>query len=299
MYNTIRRQWNYFKSFQGNLQIPAWPLPLSSSLHFPSHLAGPWIKAEASLQHCKAECLHCITSEPRSSGPPRPSHLQSLPRSHARKEWPGALRVRIPTLGLGFTFCNLGCRTLKTYDDRIVNFPPRGNTSDCWESIRTKSELSLRKHFKQSATCIREHWHDTKAWCQTGSLGLTAAVPLSESEQLFTPRQRILHEPIKHWDHSKVTQRRDRPRASSIQHCITLRQLTHTDTRSTWTFEILSRMGIQQQPKLWWLLSSLPTFETWSRELTSILLWIPSYYLGTFLVSKEFHTTFINQWSRV
>ena len=79
------------------------------------------------------------------------------------------------------------------------------------------------------------HW----AWLQLSH-------SLSLSNSLHSDKESSMHR-----DHSKVTQRCDRPRASSIQHCITLRQLTRTDTLSTWTFEILSRMGIQQQPKLW------------------------------------------------
>ena len=83
---------------------------LSSSLLFPISFSpgGPWTKA-GSLQHCTASprtlSCHCITILRDTS------HLQSLPRSEAQKEWPGAPRVRIPTLGLGFTFCNLECRT--------------------------------------------------------------------------------------------------------------------------------------------------------------------------------------------
>ena len=71
-------------------------------------------------------------------------------------------------------------------------------------------------------TFNREHWHDTKAWWQTGSLGLAAAVPLSESEQLFTQRQRILHA-------SRSFQGDSAPRSSASLFHPTLHHIAPTD----------------------------------------------------------------------
>ena len=142
-----------FKEFLREIssQIPAWPLSLFWSLHFQSHF---WIKAEASSQHCKAESLHCITS---AQSPGAQGHLPQSPSIPAALTSTEGVTRRAQS-----AHSNTRPRvslfvTLDAGPWRLIiglwTFPPapRENTSYCWESIRTKSELSPRRHFKHGA----------------------------------------------------------------------------------------------------------------------------------------------------